>query len=138
MAGVMSMPVACAATLAKAQTTSPPPHATSSTVSVGPAPEASMSKLSAISSLIPGEVLKGIAWRVNWSRIDAWCAVDIRPWPPSRRLLVDPSTLHDQAEVVGVLEDTQVAQRVAGDHDEVGILAALHGPDLDAHPEQLG
>ena len=65
IAGVMSMPVAWRATLAKAATTRPGPHATSSTVSSGPAPLHSTMRRSAASSRIPGAVANGVAWRVN-------------------------------------------------------------------------
>lgn len=69
MAGVMSMPVACFTTVAKAQTTLPPPQATSSTVSFGPAPLASSSNCSAFSSAMVLAVEKGTACLLNWSTI---------------------------------------------------------------------
>jgi len=65
MAGVMSMPSARRATWANAQTTSPPPHATSSTVSSGPAPQASTSRRMASSLAMVFAVENGVAWRVN-------------------------------------------------------------------------
>jgi hypothetical protein len=55
----------CRTTRAKAATTRPGPHATSSTVSFGPAPLHSTISLSAASSRMPGAVAKGVAWRVN-------------------------------------------------------------------------
>src|SRR5213593_3364317 len=83
MAGVRSMPVAWRTTRANAQTTSPPPQATSSTVSSGPAPLDSTRSRSACSSLTPGAVEKGTAWRVNWSRIASrWLGVAIMPPVP--------------------------------------------------------
>src|SRR5207302_10082461 len=69
MAWVMSIPVACFTTGAKAQTTMPPPHATSRTSSAGPACAASTIIFSAASLAIGAAVENGVAWRVNWSRI---------------------------------------------------------------------
>src|SRR3989442_3236201 len=126
MAGVMSIPVAWRTTRAKAHTSRPGPHATSSTVSAGPAPLHSTTSLSAASSLMEGAVENGTAWRVNWSRIRSECS------------LVDTATFHDQAETVLILEDAKVLQRVAGHHEQVGVLARLDAADLVLHPEQLG
>ena len=61
IAGVRSMPVAWRTTRAKAHTTMPPPQATSSTVSSGPAPLNSTIRRRACSSLMPGEVENGTA-----------------------------------------------------------------------------
>ena len=77
IAGVTSIPVACCTTCAKAHTTSPPPHATSSTRSCGPASLNSTSSCRALSSAIVLALEKGIAWRVNWSRINSWCEVAV-------------------------------------------------------------
>src|SRR4029077_666191 len=126
MAGVMSMPVAWRATRANAHTTRPGPQATSSTVSLGPAPLNSTISFSADSSLIDGAVAKGTAWRVNWSRIRSEC------------LLVDTAVLHDDFQGVLVLERAQVLQRVALQHDQVDVLVGLHAADLVRHAEQLG
>src|SRR5262245_27868014 len=73
MAGVMSMPSARFTCGANAQTTSPPPHATSSTVSSGPAPANSMSIRSASSLAMGLAVENGTACRVNWSTIRSRC-----------------------------------------------------------------
>src|SRR5262245_3256195 len=126
MAGVMSMPVTWRATRAKAQTSRPGPQATSSTVSLGPAPLQSTTSLSAASSLMDGAVENGTAWRVNWSRIRSECS------------LVDTATFHDQAEIVLILEDAKVLQRIPGHHQEVGVLARLDATDPVLHAEQLG
>src|SRR5215468_3991633 len=45
------------------------------------------------------------------------------------RPFVERPLLHDQVEVVKVLEHTQVLQGVALEHDEVGVLAGLDGTD---------
>ena len=68
------MPVAWRTTAAKAHTTSPGPHATSSTLSSGPAPEKATSSWSASSSRMPGAVEKGTACLVNCSTIRSRCA----------------------------------------------------------------
>src|SRR5439155_13078828 len=53
------------------------------TVSSGPAPLDSTRSRSACSSLTPGAVEKGTAWRVNWSRIASrWLGVAIMPPVP--------------------------------------------------------
>src|SRR5439155_3573827 len=67
MAGVRSMPVACRATAANAQTTTPGPQATSRSVSSGVAPLNSTRRCSASSSRIAGACEYGTACRVNWS-----------------------------------------------------------------------
>ena len=59
------MPVARRHTFANAATTSPGPHATSSTVSSAPAPENSTSSRNASSSRIAAEFANGVACRVN-------------------------------------------------------------------------
>src|SRR5215475_11019044 len=128
MAGVMSMPVAWRTTRANAATTRPGPHATSSTVSSGPAPLASTISLSAASSRMPGAVANGIAWRVNWSRISFWC---------SEGLLVGMPALHDDFQIVLDLEHAEVPEGVAGD-DQVRILARLDGADPVRHAEERG
>src|SRR5262245_58583743 len=80
MAGVMSTPVACLTTRAKAQTSSPGPQATSSTVSSGPASAHCTIRLSASSLRMAGAVEKGTACRVNWSRMRELCdSADIEP-----------------------------------------------------------
>src|SRR5215813_13410401 len=127
MAGVMSMPVAWRTTRANAATTRPGPHATSSTVSSGPAPLASTISLSAASSRMPGAVAKGVAWRVNWSRISFWC---------SEGLLVGMPALHDDFEIVLDLEHPEISQRVAGDHDQVRVFARLDGADPVRHAKE--
>src|SRR3989442_806961 len=81
--------------------------------------------VSATSSLMEGAVENGTAWRVNWSRIRSECS------------LVDTATFHDQAETVLILEDAKVLQRIAGHHEQVGVLARLDAADLVLHPEQL-
>src|SRR5262250_2068903 len=97
----MSIPVAWRTTRAKAATTSPGPQATSSTVSSGPAPLASTIRRSAVSSRIPGAVAKGVAWRVNWSRIASGC---------SEGLLVGMRAFYDDFQFVLELEQAQLAQ----------------------------
>src|SRR4030095_3255496 len=126
MAGGMSMPVACRATAANAHTTSPGPQATSRTVSSGPAPLQSTMSFSAASSLIDGAVANGTAWRGNWSRISSEC------------LLVDTAALHDELEIVLVLQRSQISERVALQHDQVGVLAGFHAADPVRHAEQVG
>src|SRR5437660_1325721 len=116
MAGVMSMPVAWRTTRANAATTRPGPHATSSTVSSGPAPLHSTISRSAASSRMPGAVANGVAWRVNWSRISCWC---------SEGLLVGMTAFHDQLQVLLRLEHPKIPERVAGDDDQVRVLAGL-------------
>src|SRR5215510_776666 len=129
MAGVMSMPVAWRTTRANAATTRPGPHATSSTVSSGPAPLASTISLSAASSRMPGAVANGVAWRVNWSRISFWC---------SEGLLVGMPALHDDFQIVLDLEHAEVPEGIAGDDDQVRILARLNGADPVRHAEERG
>src|SRR5438445_6772726 len=145
MAGVRSMPVAWRTVLAKAQTTSPPPQATSSTVSSGPAPLNSTMSRSAASSLIDAAVLKGTAWRVNWSRIESLCVVIRSPRPraavgaapgASQGVLHEPAALHDDLQVVLDLEHAQVPERVPGDDDQVRVLPGLDGADPIRHPEE--
>src|SRR5258708_915194 len=63
IAGVMSMPVACLTCGANAHTTMPPPQATSSTKSSGPASAAATISASAPASAIGAAVLNGVAWR---------------------------------------------------------------------------
>src|SRR5262249_26375047 len=89
-------------------------------------PDASMRRLSAISSLIDAAVLNGMAWRVNWSRIRSECS------------LVDTAAFHDHAQIVLILEHTEVLERIAGDDDEIGILARLHAADSILHAKDLG
>src|SRR5262245_18014398 len=81
MAGVRSIPVAWRTTRAKAHTTLPPPHATSSTVSSAPALAKSTTSESACSSVMPGAVEKGTACSVNWSRMAwrCWSALVMAP-----------------------------------------------------------
>src|SRR4249919_1514072 len=122
----MSMPVAWRTTRANAQTTRPGPHATSSTVSLAPAPLNSTMSFSADSSLIDGAVANGTACRVNWSRMSSEC------------LLVDTAVLHDDFEVVLVLQRAQILEWVTFQHDQVGQLVGLHAADLVRHAEQLG
>src|SRR6185436_10617832 len=129
MAGVMSMPVAWRTTRAKAATTSPGPHATSSTVSSGPAPLHSTIRRSAASSRMPGAVANGVAWRVNWSRISFWC---------SEGLLVGMTALHDDLQIVLDLEHAQIPERVAGDDDQIRVFAGLDGADPVRHAEERG
>src|SRR5437762_12006807 len=73
----MSMPVACRRWGAKAQTTMPPPHAMSSSVSAGPGWAASMIFCRAASLAIGAAVENGVACRVNWSRIRLRCAASL-------------------------------------------------------------
>src|SRR3989442_6693745 len=82
--------------------------------------------VSAASALMEGAVENGTAWRVDWSRIRSECS------------LVDKATFHDQTQVVLVLKDAEVLQRIAGHDDEVGVLARLDAADLVLHPENLG
>ena len=51
---------------------------------------------------------------------------------------MDHAALHDQAELVQVLEDAEVLEGVPGDRDEVGVLARFHGADLAFPAEELG
>jgi hypothetical protein len=83
IAGVRSIPVAERQTLAKTATTSPGPHATSSTLSSAPAPENSTSSLSASPSRIAAELANGVACRVNWSTTIS--AFEVMGPPPERR-----------------------------------------------------
>jgi hypothetical protein len=57
----MSIPVTPATWRAKAHATTPPPHATSRTVSLDPAPLVSMISSNAVASVIVPAVLKGVA-----------------------------------------------------------------------------
>src|SRR5262245_48869847 len=126
IAGVRSMPVACFTTRANATTMSPGPDATSSTVSSGPAPLSSTTSFSAASSLIDGAVAKCTAWCVNWSRMMSEC------------LLEDMAALHDDFQVVELLEHPEILERVAVHDDEISVLAGLDGADLVGHAEELG
>jgi len=65
MAGVTSIPVACCTAGAKAQTTLPPPHATSSRVSCGPALLNSINNCNACWSAMVFAEENGTACRVN-------------------------------------------------------------------------
>src|SRR5213594_1882650 len=143
IAGVRSMPVAWRTVRAKAQTTRPPPQATSSTVSSGPAPLNSTMSRSAASSLMDGAVVKGTAWRVNWSRIESLCVVIRSPRPraavgaapgASQGVLHEPAALHDDLQVVLDLEHAQVPERVTGDDDQIRIFSPLDGADPVRHP----
>src|SRR5262245_45416288 len=116
MAGVRSMPVAWRTVFANAQTTRPPPPATSRTVSSGPAPLNFTMRRSAASSFMADAVLNGTACRVNWSRIESLCSL-IRLPRRSQGLLHGPAALHDDFEIVLNLEHAQVPQRIAGDDD---------------------
>src|SRR4030095_3766589 len=129
MAGVMSMPVAWRTTRANAATTSPGPEATSSTVSSGPAPLAPTISLSAASSRMPGAVANGVAWRVNCSRISSRC---------SEGLLVGMTALHDHFQILLDLEHAEIPERIAGDDDQIVVLAGLDGADPVRHAEERG
>src|SRR5215471_4869265 len=138
MAGVRSMPVACFTTLAKAQTTMPPPHATSSTVSLGPAPAASMMRRRACSSLMPGAVENGTAWRLNWSRIRSrWLGLVMKSL---RVRLLSLGRAHQRGNLVGEVDLAVVLRLVAdlpartGDAPEAVRVAADAVHDQEAHP----
>src|SRR5262245_1780877 len=137
MAGVRSIPVAWRTVFAKAQTTRPPPQATSRTVSSGPASLNSTMRRSAASSLMADAVLNGTACRVNWSRIESLCVLIGLP-RLSQGLLHGPAALHDDLQVVLILEHPQVPQRIAGDDDQIGVLPRLDGADAIRHAEQRG
>src|SRR5215203_3057811 len=104
---------------------------------------------------MPSKVYPRPPWKSSrhWGRaigsLSSLCKT-LTPQPPSsssapgsrRRsrepVLHDLAALHDQLEVALLLEDGHVLQRVAVDHEQVGELASLEGPDLVLHPEELG
>src|SRR5262249_45632262 len=137
MAGVRSMPVAWRTVFANAQTTRPPPQATSRTVSSGPAPLNSTMRRSAASSLMADAVLNGTACRVNWSSIDSWCC-SIRFPRLLQVLLPAPPALNVTFEIVLNRKPAQVPHRTAGDDDQIGVLPRLDRADAIRHAEQRG
>src|SRR5882724_11709748 len=142
MAGVRSMPVACLTTRARAHTTMPPPHAMSSTVSSGPAPVDSMMRRSACSSLMPGAVENGTAWRLNWSRIRSrWLGlvmVSSGEWRLALRGLGNGGDLVrevDLAVVLGLVADLRAR---VGNAPEAMRVAADAVDDEEGHPVLVG
>src|SRR5882724_13162408 len=133
MAGVRSMPVACLTTRARAHTTMPPPHATSSTVSSGPAPVDSMMRRSACSSLMPGAVENGTAWRLNWSRIRSrWLGLDMRRLALGRA--GDGGDLVGEVDLAVVLRLVADLRARVGEAPEPVRVAADAVDDEEGHP----
>src|SRR5918998_2514792 len=53
-------------------------------------------------------------------------------------VLDHPAALHDQPEVLRLLEDGDVLKRIAGHHEQIRELALLNGAYLVLHAEELG
>src|SRR5215831_20093592 len=64
-----------------------------------------------------------------------WPATERRP--PSQRLLVRATALHDQVQVVLVLEDAEILEGIALHDEEVRVLSWFHGADPILHAEDL-
>src|SRR5215470_9596846 len=56
---------------------------------------------------------------------------------PSQRLLVRATALHDQVQVVLVLEDAEILEGIALHYEEVRVLSRLDGADPILHAEDL-
>src|SRR4030095_11183277 len=62
-----------------------------------------------------------------------------RPWRSwSYRPLVGDTPLHDHEQIVPVLEEVQILERVALEDEEIGVLAGLDRADAGLHPRALG
>src|SRR2546426_6939309 len=90
-----------------------------------------------ISSLVSGPAPHSRATSLNGALVIAAIGARRRS-SPSEGLLVDTSALHDQLEILRVLQDAQVPERVARDDEEVGVLSGLDGADPVGHPEERG